>query len=193
MIKLQIQGGAVIHSISPVQEIPSKNGGAPFQKRELILDDSWIDNNGSTHPNYVCVEFTGDRMPLLDNFQPGQRVSVDARVTGRVFNDRIFMSVRGFGIYAYQPPQQVYSDGGYTQHGNPPQQQAYPQQGNPQQSSYPSQPSYPAQPAPQPSAPPQATPARPVYQRPAQQPAYQQFPTGQSDLSVGNLPFSSNA
>lgn len=176
MIKLQIQGGAVIHSISPILEIPSKNGGAPFQKRELILDDSWIDNNGSTHPNYVCVEFTGDRMPLLDNFHAGQRVSVDARITGRVFNDRIFMSIRGFGISAYQPPQQQQ---GYAQ------QPAYTAQPAPQPTA-PPQPAYPAQPAQQ------AAPARPAYQQPAPQPTYQRYPTGRSDLSVGNLLFPSN-
>lgn len=110
MIKLQISGGAIIYSISQVQEIPSRNGGDPFRKRELILDDSWSDRDGVVHPNYVLVEFTGDKMSLLDNFQPGQRVNVDACVNGREYNGRVFTSIKGLGITPYQEqPQQGYA------------------------------------------------------------------------------------
>lgn len=137
MIKLQISGGAIIYSISQVQEIPSRNGGDPFRKRELILDDSWSDRDGVVHPNYVLVEFTGDKMSLLDNFQPGQRVNVDACVNGREYNGRVFTSIKGLGITPYQEQ---------------------PQQGYAQQPSYPQQPAYPQQPSyPQPAAP-QAAP-----------------------------------
>lgn len=137
MIKLQISGGAIIYSISQVQEIPSRNGGDPFRKRELILDDSWSDSDGVVHPNYVLVEFTGDKMSLLDNFQPGQRVNVDACVNGREYNGRVFTSIKGLGITPYQEQ---------------------PQQGYAQQPSYPQQPAYPQQPSyPQPAAP-QAAP-----------------------------------
>ena len=105
MIKLQINGGATIHSISPIIEIPSKNGGTPFQKRELVIDDAWADREGTLHPNYVLIEFSGDKMQLLDSFQPGQRVNIDACVNGREYNGRIFTTIKGFGISPYQQPQ----------------------------------------------------------------------------------------
>lgn len=197
MIKLQISGGAIIYSISQVQEIPSRNGGDPFRKRELILDDSWSDRDGVVHPNYVLVEFTGDKMGLLDNFQPGQRVNVDACVNGREYNGRVFTSIKGLGITPYQEqPQQGYSQPpqqGYPQQPAPapapgygayPQQPSYPQQGYAQQPSYPQQPAYPQQPSyPQPAAP-QAAPF------PGQYPPGARAP---QDLGVDGLPFKTNA
>lgn len=176
MIKLAITGGAIIYSISPIQEIPSKNGGAPFLKRELIIDDSWSDRDGAVHPNFVLVEFTGDKMSLLDNFLPGQRVNVDACVNGREYNGRMFTSIKGLGITPYQEqPQQGYapqpaSAPGY---GAYPQQPSYPQQGYPQQPSYP-----------QPAAP-QVAPfpgQNPIGSHGAHQ-----------DLGVDGLPFKPNA
>lgn len=160
MIKLAISGGATIYSISPVQEIPSKTGGNPFQKREVILDDSWTSRDGVLHPNFVAVEFTGDKMPMLDNFQPGQRVTIDACVNGREHNGRVFTSIRGLGIYPYQEqpqqgyapqpvyqqqaaypqPQPAYRQPAYPQPAapQPAQQLAYPQQASPQPAPYPS-------------------------------------------------------
>lgn len=199
MIKLQITEGAIIYSISPVQEIASKNGGDPFRKRELILDDSWSDRDGVVHPNYVLVEFTGDKMGLLDNFQPGQRVNLDACVNGREYNGRMFTSIKGLGITPYQEqpqqgfgqqPQQGYASqpapgyGAYPQQPSYPKQPTGPQQGYAQQPSYPQQPAYPQQPSyPQPAAP-QAAPFP------------GQYPPGsatQQDLGVGGLPFKTNA
>lgn len=193
MIKLQIPGGAIIYSISQVQEIPSKNGGNPYRKRELIIDDSWTDREGILRPNFVAVDFSGDKMNLLDNFQPGQRVNVDACVNGREYNGRMFTSIKGLGITPYQAqPQQ-----GYTQQqGYAPQPQpaptpvyspqpSYPQPGYPPQPSYPQQPAYPQQQSyPQPAAP-QAAPF------PGQAPTATQG-TNQG-LGVGDLPFKTNA
>lgn len=184
MIKLSISGGAIIHSISSLQEIPSKNGGAPFQKRELIIDDSWVDREGVVHSNLVLVEFTGDKMGLLDKFQPGQRVNIDACVNGREYNNRIFLSIKGLGITPYQEQSQQWN-------GQPPQQ-GYAQQpapapapvygAYPQQPSYPQQ-GYPQQPYNQPAAP-QAAPF------PGQYPAGGNAP---QNLGVSGLPFETNA
>lgn len=123
MIKLQIPGGATIHSISPIIEIPSKNGGTPFQKRELVIDDAWADREGTLHPNYVLIEFSGDKMQLLDSFQPGQRVNIDACVNGREYNGRIFTTIKGFGISPYQQPQPQQA---YQQPAQQPAQQSAP-------------------------------------------------------------------
>lgn len=170
MIKLQIQGGAVIYSISQVLEIPSKTGGDPFRKRELIIDDSWTDRDGIVHPNFVLIEFTGDKMGLLDNFRPGQRVNVEARVNGREHNGRVYTSIKGLGITPYQElPQQGYSR-------QP--QQGYAPQPTPGYGGYPQQPAYPQPGAPQPASFPQ------------------QYPSGGSAaqyLDINGLPFNSNA
>lgn len=181
MIKLQISGGAIIYSISQVQEIPSRNGGDPFRKRELILDDSWSDRDGVVHPNYVLVEFTGDKMGLLDNFQPGQRVNLDACVNGREYNGRMFTSIKGLGITPYQEqPQQGF--------GQQPQQ-GYASQPAPGYGAYPQQPSYPQQPA---------YPQQPSYPQPAAPQAAPfpgQYPPGArapQDLGVDGLPFKTN-
>ena len=147
MIKLAFTGGAVISSISPIQEIPSRNGGVPFLKRELILDDSWADREGVLHSNFVLIEFTGDKMQQLDNFQPGQRVNVDACINGRDYNGRIFTTIKGLGITPYQQPQQQPQQSyaapaqtpAYPQQPTYPQQAAYPQQPAPQASLYPGQ------------------------------------------------------
>ena len=178
MIKLAFTGGAVISSISPIQEIPSRNGGVPFLKRELILDDSWTDREGVLHSNFVLIEFTGDKMQQLDNFQLGQRVNVDACINGRDYNGRIFTTIKGLCITPYQQPQQAY-----------PQQ---PQQ-QPQQSyAAPAQtPAYPQQPA--------SYPQQQTYQQPAPQssPYPGQHPAGGSyshqGPGVSGLPFDPNA
>lgn len=145
MIKLTAT--APIHYISPVMQV-SEN----FQKRELILNDSW-EKDGKNYPNYVLIEFTGDKMSLLDNFAPGQRVTVEAYVNGREYQGRYFNTIKGMNVMPYQattataqrPVQQA--PGGY------PQQSAYPQapgayaQGGYQQApgGYPQQPAYPQQ------------------------------------------------
>lgn len=113
MIKLTAT--ALIHSISPIMDIPSKNGGQPFRKRELVLDDSW-ERDGERHSNFVSIEFTGDKICQLDNYQPGHRVTVEAYVNGRLYEGRIFNTLRGQSITFYQPrqtapqqPQQPYA------------------------------------------------------------------------------------
>ncbi len=133
MIKLTAT--ALIHYISPVLQV-SEN----FQKRELILDDSW-EKDGKTYPNFVLIEFTGDKMAQLDNYALGQRVTVEAFVNGREYQGRYFNSLRGQSVTLYQPQQQ---SGQQTY----PAQQSYPQQpGYPPAPAYPQQQSYPPQPA----------------------------------------------
>ena len=145
MIKLSAT--APIHSISPVIDIPSKSGGNPFQKRELILDDSWLDRDNQPHQSLVVIEATGDKMDLLNQFAPGMRVSVDAVVCGRAVNGRVFNTIRLLGIS--QPAQQTCAAPAIQ-----PQAPAYPQQPY-QQPQYPNAAPYPQQgyaPAPYPQS-----------------------------------------
>lgn len=162
MIKLTAT--AIIHYISPVLQVSDN-----FQKRELILDDSWV-KDGKTYPNYVLIEFTGDKMAMLDSFAPGQRVTVEAYVNGREYEGRYFNSIKGMGIVPYQAPSTVGQRPAQPAPGSYPQQPAYPQApkaypqapgGYPQQPAYPQQAPYPQQgsyaqppaPAPMPASP----------------------------------------
>lgn len=101
---IKINATAPIYHISEVTEIASKNGGTPFRKRELVLNDQWVKDN-VTHPNLVSIEFAGDRVSLLDGYAPGQTVTVEAMVTGREHNGRYFVTLRGMGIQPVQVPQ----------------------------------------------------------------------------------------
>lgn len=151
MIKLTAT--ATIRSISPVIEIAPKNGGQPFYRRELILDDTWT-KDGNTYPNYVLIEFTGDKMAMLDYYTPGQRVTVEAFINGREYQGKVFNSIKGLSIAPYQaqaattnvPQQSTYpqAPGGYPQAAYPPQG-GYPQQPANQQATYPNQAAYPSQ------------------------------------------------
>lgn len=136
MIKLKAT--ALIRSISAVIEIPSKSGGQPFLKRELVLDDSWT-KDGKTYENLVLVEFTGDKMAQLDIFAPGQRVNVEGYVSGREYQGKVFNTIKGSTIELFQAQQPAPSTGQYPQApGGYPQQPQYPQApGYPQQGTYP--------------------------------------------------------
>ena len=90
-------------------------------------------------------------MDLLNQFAPGMRVTVEALVSGREANGRVFNSIRLLGIQ--QAAQQT-----YAAPTMPPQQPMYPQQPAPayQQPAYPNAAPYPQQGyAPYPQAQPQ--------------------------------------
>lgn len=91
---------SIIHAISPVINVTER-----FQKRELVLDESWT-RDGEKHTNYVQIEFSGDKMAELDGLMPGQRVTVEAIIAGREYNGKIFNSLRGQSCKIYAPPQQ---------------------------------------------------------------------------------------
>lgn len=156
MIKLTAT--ALVHYVSPVIQV-----SANFSKRELILDDSW-EKNGEPHHNFVSIEFGGYAMTQLDNIHPGHRVTVEAYVSGREWNNKIINSIRGRSVTPVQTQ-------AYPQQPSYPQAPAYPQQapapapmptfGQAPQPTYPQQPAYPQAPAPAPA--PQPTQA---YQRP---------------------------
>lgn len=148
---------ATVHYISPVLQVSDN-----FYKRELVLDDSW-EKDGKVYPNFVIIEFSGDRMEQLDRFMPGQRVTVEAYINGREYNGRIFNTIRGQVVTPYQPQQATYQ---------PPAPAPMP--GGPQMVQYQPQPQYQQGYAPQQaySPQPQQAPAPQPMAQPVQQPAY---------------------
>lgn len=97
---IKVKATARVKSISPVLSIKMKNG-SEFKKREIVLDDTHKDDAGNTYENFVCVEFTKDRMALLDGFAAGQLVVVEATVQGRYYNEKLFYSLRGLSIQPF--------------------------------------------------------------------------------------------
>lgn len=137
---IKFSGTALIHYISPIIQV-SEN----FQKRELILDASW-EKDGKRYPNFVLVEFTGDKMAQLDGFRAGMRVTVDGVLQGREYKERIYNTVKGHTVTYFQPQAQAPKPA--------PMPNAAPQQAPyPQQSQYPQQAPYPQQPYGQPPLP----------------------------------------
>ncbi len=121
---------APIHSISPVYQVPNSN----LTKRELVLVETYT-RDGVDYSNFISIEFLGDRVSLLDNYQPGHRVQVEAMIKGRETRDgRIFNSITGLSIVPFQQsangtrpapmpanPQPSYpQQGTYTQQGSAP-------------------------------------------------------------------------
>ncbi|ROT10397.1 DUF3127 domain-containing protein [Muribaculaceae bacterium Isolate-007 (NCI)] len=179
---------ALIHFISPVIDIPSRNGGQSFQKRELMLDDSWT-KDGNTYTNFVLIEFSGDKISQLDNFVPGQRVTVEAFINGREYQGRYFNTIKGMAIAPYQA-QQTTQPTGQPSASAPspfpgtPQQQYAPAPGYAPQPAYPPQAGYPH--PPQPSYPNQGGYAN-SYPQPAPAPMPEPQPSG--NLGPEGLPF----
>lgn len=103
---LQITGK--IHQIGMTQIIPSKSGGQPFQKREVVLDCTRFDpytGQRDQYENYPSFEFSGEKCKDLDGYQPGQVVTISFDLQGNFFDaqdgtKKNFTRVRGYKIEA---------------------------------------------------------------------------------------------
>lgn len=103
-----------IKHIGQVQEIPSKNGGNPFIKRELVIDSTRFDpytGERDKFENYPMFEFCGDKCAELDNFNINDIVTVSFDLQGRSWVDsegktKYITSIRGYKIEARQSVQQ---------------------------------------------------------------------------------------
>lgn len=179
---------AQVHYVTPVIEVPSKTGGQGFFKRELIINDSW-EKDGKQYPNFVSVEFSGEKMSQLEGIYPGQRVNIEGMLCGREYNNKIYNSVRGLSVTPYQPQQQYPGapapvPAGYPQQASYPQQPPY--QSAPMPGGYPQQPPVPGYPQQQYTSPTAPVPPRvqaPLPPTPHPQQAYgQQYSPGADDL-----------
>lgn len=119
--------------ISPIQQITEN-----FAKRDVVLNDSWVGQDGTTHENYVNIEFTGERMKMLDLYEVGNKVVIEFHVTGRkVQNGKVYNTLRGLNITTYQNQWTPQAQQAYVPQGGYAQQQAQPQQQATQQSPQP--------------------------------------------------------
>lgn len=82
--------GRMIEKDQTVQ-IPSKNGGSPFLKREFLLDATTYDTHTgerSEYENILPLEVTGDKCAELDQFQIGDVVTVYFALQGRSWTNQ---------------------------------------------------------------------------------------------------------
>lgn len=80
----QITGRII--EIGQTVQIPSKNGGSSFIKREFILDATTYDpytGERSEYENVIPLEFSGDKCADLDRFGQGDVVTVSFVLQGR--------------------------------------------------------------------------------------------------------------
>ena len=95
-----------ILQIGQTVAVPTRNG-QPFQKRELLLDSSNYDRfTGQKIENYPLMEFTQNNCQKLDNFKPGDLVTVSFVLSGvkseKDGQVRYFTHVKGYDIVPYQ-------------------------------------------------------------------------------------------
>lgn len=80
----QITGRII--EIGPTVQIPSKNGGTSFTKREFLLDATTYDpytGERNEYENILPLEFSGDKCAELDRFNPSDIVTVSFALQGR--------------------------------------------------------------------------------------------------------------
>lgn len=81
-----------IHAIFEAKDI-----SANFRKREMVILTE------EQYPQHVLVEFTQDRVNLLDGYKKGEKVKVSINIRGREWNSpqgetRYFVTIQGWRI-----------------------------------------------------------------------------------------------
>lgn len=131
---LQITGK--VYYVGQTVNIPSKKGGQPFTKREIILDTTRFDpytGERSEYENYPMFEFNGDKCKELDGLQRGQVVTITFDLQGTFFKgedgkDKNFTRVRAYKVELRQQQMQQAPPPQQPQPQQPQYQQAPPQQ-----------------------------------------------------------------
>ena len=113
----------------------AKNGGQAFQRREFILDCTrYNPDTGEPWENHPKFELSSRNIGLIDNFQVGQRVTVDFSLKGTKYTDeatgeiKYFTTISAFGITLadQQPAQQPQGQAPAPAAGQPQAQEARP-------------------------------------------------------------------
>lgn len=72
-------------------QIPSKTGGAPFLKREFLLDTTTYDpytGQRNEYENILPLEVSGDKCTELDQFKIGDAITVSFALQGRSWTNQ---------------------------------------------------------------------------------------------------------
>ena len=85
----QITGRLI--EIGQTVQIPSKNGGNPFLKREFLLDATIHDpytGERSQYENILPLELSGDKCSELDNYKVGDVLTISIALQGRSWTNQ---------------------------------------------------------------------------------------------------------
>lgn len=113
----QITGRII--EIGQTVQIPSKNGGSSFTKREFILDATTYDpytGERREYENILPLEFSGDKCADLDRFSQGDVVTVSFVLQGRSWTNQVgelkhMASIRCYkieGVAVYPSPHKLH-------------------------------------------------------------------------------------
>ena len=94
-----------IREIGNTVHIPSKNGGNPFYKREILLDATTYDpytGELSQNENIVPLEFSGDKCSELERYRPGDLVIISFALQGRSWTTQDGQTKRMVSIRCYK-------------------------------------------------------------------------------------------
>ena len=90
-----------------------KNGGQPFYRREFVLDCTrYNPDTGEPWENHPKFELSGNNCSLIEQFQIGQRLTVDFSLKGTKYADqqtgeiKYFTSINAFRIAPAEQRQQ---------------------------------------------------------------------------------------
>lgn len=103
-----------IEVIGSMKSILSKDKTKTYYSREIVLDATRRDpyTGERMFESFPSFEFSGEKCDELDNYQPGQIVTISFDVSGVKYNDKqtgeikYFNRVRGFKIELRQSVQQ---------------------------------------------------------------------------------------
>lgn len=116
-----------IELIGEVTSKPSNNGGQPFQSREFVLDTTRFNpETGEPWENHPKFELSSRNVNIVDDFQVGQKVTVDFVLRGVKYPDKAtgeikyFTTISAFRITAADQQQQAPQ---YTPQSQPTYQQ----------------------------------------------------------------------
>ena len=104
----QITGRLI--EIGQTVQIPSKNGGNPFLKREFLLDATTHDpytGERSQYENILPLELAGDKCSELDNYRVGDVLTVSFALQGRSWTNQDGELKRMASIRCYTVQQPV--------------------------------------------------------------------------------------
>lgn len=122
-----------IVSIGAIEELTSKNGNT-YKRRDLVLMLRRFDPNTgepiTDTENTPQLTFMGDKCFELDNYKPGQVVTVSFDIQGRKYTDgagitKIINDIRPFRIELYQPRTYATPQVSQTQMSQSQSQQSY--------------------------------------------------------------------
>ena len=73
----------------------SKRTGKEWQKRQLVITTT------EQYPQDIAIDFMGDKVSEINNFQIGNPVSVSINIKGNEYNGKYYNSINGWKIANY--------------------------------------------------------------------------------------------